>query len=60
MNVIFIHGMNQQQQTAASLQQHWLDILEQGLIQAHQQAAFPYFKKMLTCLFMETYSRAII
>lgn len=45
MNVIFIHGMNQQQQTAASLQQHWLDILEQGLIQAHQQAAFPYFKK---------------
>ena len=45
MNVIFIHGMNQQQQTAASLQQNWLDILEQGLIQAHQQAIFPYLKK---------------
>lgn len=31
MKIIFIHGMNQQNHTAESLKQHWLNIFQQGL-----------------------------
>lgn len=35
MKIICIHGMNQQEYSAASLKQHWLDILRQGINNAH-------------------------
>ena len=31
MKILFIHGMNQQQYTAKTLEQHWLHIFQQGL-----------------------------
>jgi hypothetical protein len=35
LRIVCLHGMNQQQYTAARLQQHWYQLLEQGLIQQH-------------------------
>lgn len=43
MNIICIHGMNQQHQTADSLRRLWLSILEQGLKRS-QQSHFCRFK----------------
>ncbi|WP_089605166.1 lipase family protein [Acinetobacter piscicola] len=31
MKIIFIHGMNQQNYSAESLKQHWIDIFQQGI-----------------------------
>lgn len=44
MQIIFIHGMNQQQQTARSLEQHWLALLSQGLKQSHQETFLSYIQ----------------
>lgn len=45
MNIIFIHGMNQQRQTAQSLEKRWLNLLEQSLKNIHQHCQFPYLKQ---------------
>ncbi|RKG55715.1 alpha/beta hydrolase [Acinetobacter cumulans] len=45
MNIIFIHGMNQQLQTAQSLEKRWLSLLEQGLRQTQQPELFAYLKQ---------------
>ncbi len=46
MNIIFfIHGMNQQHETAQSIEKRWLSLLEQALNQTPQQVAFTYLKR---------------
>lgn len=45
MNIIFIHGMNQQHETAQSIEKRWLSLLEQALNQTQQEAAFTYLKR---------------
>lgn len=45
MNIVFIHGMNQQHQTAQSLEQSWLDLLKQGLSNTQQLDFLPYLKQ---------------
>ncbi|WP_374662995.1 alpha/beta hydrolase [Acinetobacter sp.] len=45
MNIVFIHGMNQQRQTARSLEKRWLNLLEQSLKNIHQHCHFPYLKQ---------------
>ncbi|OTG86021.1 hypothetical protein [Acinetobacter sp. ANC 3813] len=45
MNIVFIHGMNQQRQTAQSIEQHWLNLLEQGLSNTQQLNFLPYLKQ---------------
>lgn len=55
MNIVFIHGMNQQQFNALSLRKHWLDIFRQGLRKHHlpfnfdtHQLHFPFYGDLLT------------
>ncbi|WP_347460726.1 alpha/beta hydrolase [Acinetobacter sp. ANC 7454] len=45
MKVIFIHGMNQQHHTAASIRQRWLHILQKGIRKHQQDARFSYLKR---------------
>lgn len=45
MNIIFIHGMNQQHETAQSIKKRWLGLLEQALNQTQQKAVFPYLTR---------------
>ena len=45
MNIVFIHGMNQQHQTAQSIEHHWLDVLAQGLSNTQQLDYLPYLKQ---------------
>jgi hypothetical protein len=45
MNIILIHGMNQQNQTAESLRQRWLRIFKRGLHHCQQDAYYPYLKQ---------------
>ena len=55
MNIVFIHGMNQQQFNALSLRKHWLNIFRQGLKKYHlpfnfdiHQLHFPFYGDLLT------------
>lgn len=55
MNIIFIHGMNQQNYTAQSHRKRWLYILKQGLKQNqltfdadHVKVHFPFYGDLLT------------
>lgn len=41
MNIIFIHGMNQQHETAQTIKKRWLGLLENALIQTQQQNLLP-------------------
>lgn len=41
MNIIFIHGMNQQHETAQTLHKRWLGLLKNALIQTQQQDLLP-------------------
>ena len=45
MKVIFIHGMNQQHHSAASIRQRWLHILQKGIRKHHHDARFSYLKR---------------
>lgn len=45
MKVIFIHGMNQQHHSAASIRQRWLHILQKGMRKHQQDARFSYLKR---------------
>jgi len=45
MKIIYIHGMNKQKFSSASLRQRWLSLLKRGLEQSHQQAHFAYLKR---------------
>lgn len=44
MNIICIHGMNQQHQTAQSLEKYWLSLLEQGLVATQHADFLPQLK----------------
>ncbi|MCU4415134.1 alpha/beta hydrolase [Acinetobacter sp. WU_MDCI_Axc73] len=55
MNILFIHGMNQQHYTAQSLRQRWLNIFKQGLSLTHlpynaetTHLSFPFYGDLLT------------
>uniref|UniRef100_UPI00257F6932 alpha/beta hydrolase n=1 Tax=Acinetobacter sp. UBA3132 TaxID=1945937 RepID=UPI00257F6932 len=45
MKVIFIHGMNQQHHSAASIRQRWLHILQKGIRKHHHDARFSYLRR---------------
>ena len=45
MKIIYIHGMNKQNFSSASLKQRWLSLLKHGLEQSHRQACFAYIKR---------------
>lgn len=45
MNIVWIHGMNQQHTTAKTLLQHWLFILQQALEKCGTIEHFPYLKR---------------
>lgn len=45
MKIIYIHGMNKQKFSSASLRQRWLSLLKRGLEQSHQQTHFAYLKR---------------
>ena len=60
MKIIYIHGMNKQKFSSASLRQRWLSLLKRGLEQSHQQAHFAYLKRHIRIPFMATYCPVII
>ncbi|WP_180086655.1 alpha/beta fold hydrolase [Acinetobacter sp. YH12226] len=45
MKVIFIHGMNQQHHSAASIRQRWLHILQKGIRKHRHDARFSYLRR---------------
>lgn len=45
MNIVCIHGMNQQNQTAQSLKQQWLSVLKKGLSTVKQVEYFSYINR---------------
>src|SRR5690606_1581501 len=51
MKIIYIHGINKQQFTSASLRQHWLHIFKKGLRENHQLACFSHLKRHIRIAF---------
>ena len=45
MNIVWIHGMNQQHKTARTLLQHWLVILQQVLSELGRTDDLPYLQR---------------
>jgi hypothetical protein len=55
MNIVWIHGMNQQHKTARTLLQHWLVILQQVLSKLGRADDLPIFSGTVGWPFTEIF-----